>query len=310
MAASIKVKQVTQLLGHKSAIYSLDQVTGSTKFLSAAGEGWIVEWDLLNPKDGVLLAQANSNIFAVKTLKNGLVLCGNRNGGLHIMDPAEKKEIRLIDHHKKGIFGIVELDESLITIGGAGLISTWKSEGMILKESMALSHKSIRGIAIHPYQPIAALGASDQNIYFVDLHSMQHLNTIEKAHNNSVFALQFSKNGQQLISGGRDARLKVWELPESLSPGWQPEPIKSIPAHWYTINAITFHPKLNIFATASRDKTIKIWDGTSYDLLKVIDFEKHQGHVNSVNDLLWSPFENYLISCSDDRRIIIWEIQF
>jgi WD40 repeat protein len=84
--------------------------------------------------------------------------------------------------------------------------------------------------------------------------------------------------------------------------------IKSQPAHLFTINNIAFHPTEPIFATASRDKMIKIWDLNNYKLLKVIDVIKFGGHINSVNKLLWSTFNNLLISVSDDRTVIVWKI--
>jgi WD40 repeat protein len=61
-----------------------------------------------------------------------------------------------------------------------------------------------------------------------------------------------------------------------------------------------------MFATASRDKTIKLWDFSSGRLLKVLDTVRYGGHVNSVNRLLW--VDNVLLSASDDRTVSIWEI--
>ena len=79
------------------------------------------------------------------------------------------------------------------------------------------------------------------------------------------------------------------------------------PAHWFTINAIAFHPNGQFFATASRDKTIKIWDANTFELLKVLEVIRDKGHVNSVNALLWHPYQELLLSAGDDRSIIIWE---
>jgi WD40 repeat protein len=62
------------------------------------------------------------------------------------------------------------------------------------------------------------------------------------------------------------------------------------------------------FASASRDKTIRIWSAETYELQKSIDKEKYDGHLNSVNKLLWLHSHNYLISGSDDRSIIIWKV--
>jgi WD40 repeat protein len=56
------------------------------------------------------------------------------------------------------------------------------------------------------------------------------------------------------------------------------------------------------------DKTIKVWETESMTLLKVIDRSRHAGHTNSVNKVLWTNYENLLISCGDDKNIIVWDL--
>jgi WD40 repeat protein len=72
---------------------------------------------------------------------------------------------------------------------------------------------------------------------------------------------------------------------------------------------LLFSPDGKYFATASMDKSIKVWDTTAMKLLKVIDKARHAGHGTSVNKLLWTAFNNQLISTSDDRSISVWDIQ-
>jgi hypothetical protein len=43
------------------------------------------------------------------------------------------------------------------------------------------------------------------------------------------------------------------------------------------------------------------------EVLTRLDNEKSGGHLNSVNALLWK--NDYLISGSDDRSIIVWEVR-
>ena len=86
--------------------------------------------------------------------------------------------------------------------------------------------------------------------------------------------------------------------------------MEELPAHWFTINRIRFNPKHSLVATASRDKTIKIWNSSNFKLLKVIDYERYGCHLNSINDLYWLPDGQHLISCSDDRTLIVWEVNF
>ena len=43
-------------------------------------------------------------------------------------------------------------------------------------------------------------------------------------------------------------------------------------------------------------------------MLARIDKSQHEGHTHSVNKLLWTDFNNYLISTGDDKAIMVWEI--
>jgi len=123
-----------------------------------------------------------------------------------------------------------------------------------------------------------------------------------QAHEMSVNALCFHPNGISLLSGSKDAHLKSWDIQEDFRL------LVSIPAHNYAIYSIVFHPNKQLFATGSRDKTIKIWDANSCEFILRIETAQFQGHINSVNSLYWSKFNNYLISGSDDRSVMVWEI--
>ena len=83
-----------------------------------------------------------------------------------------------------------------------------------------------------------------------------------------------------------------------------------IPAHNFTINSIALNPKpsFNMIATASRDKSIKIWDAKSLELYKVINSQKQYAHQRSVNNILWLD-DYYLISASDDKSLILWHLE-
>jgi WD40 repeat protein len=87
--------------------------------------------------------------------------------------------------------------------------------------------------------------------------------------------------------------------------------VQNIPAHLFTIYDIKFHPSLNIFATASRDKSIKIWDAEDFRLYKTISREKgYPAHRLSINKIIWNSFNDTLLSVGDDKLIMVWEVKF
>ncbi|MFT5834686.1 MAG: WD40 repeat protein [Cognaticolwellia sp.] len=296
------VKQIAKLTGHKGSIYTIVQGSEPQKILSGAGDGWVIEWDLTNPEIAKVVAKVETNIFSMVYLKSkNWLAVGNMFGGLHWVDLNKKTDLKNIAFHEKGIFDIIEIDDHIYTVGGDGKLAKWNIETQEVVESIQLTNKSLRSIDYDDLGKRFVIGASDYSIYFLDINlNIKH--KIESAHENSIFTTKFVNKGTTLFSGSRDAHLKVWDLNENFKN------IKSQPAHLFTINNIAFHPTEPIFATASRDKMIKIWDLNNYKLLKVIDVIKFGGHINSVNKLLWSTFNNLLISVSDDRTVIVWKI--
>lgn len=224
------------------------------------------------------------------------------NGGVHWVDIANPTATKNIAHHEKGVFAIQRVGDSVFTAGGAGMLTRWNIDQQKTVESLHLSNQSLRCLVYNEHRNELAVGASDHHIYLLDATTLAIKEAIKSAHENSVFTIRYSADNQHLISGGRDAHLRVWDLQNNHKE------ISFQPAHWYTINDLAFHPKAPIFATASRDKTIKIWNAETFELLKVIETVRDQGHLNSVNRIFWSDFNNYLVSCGDDRSIMIWEI--
>jgi WD40 repeat protein len=302
----IKVKKITQLTGHNGSIYSVKEGEAKHFMLSAAGDGWVVQWDLANPEVGRLIAKADKNIYAMCYVlrPSQYLILGDMDGGLHWVALTNPDEQRNIAFHKNGVFDIQNIDNQIITIGGDGVLARWNIEKQRVTESVQLAQQSLRCMAFSADRNELAVGSSDRNIYVLSADTLTLKHTIENAHNNSIFALQYSPDGKHLLSGGRDALLRVWDSEQNF------QLISSQPAHLYTINKIVFHPERKIFATASRDKTIKIWDATTYELLKVIDTLRSGCHTHSVNTLYWSPYNNWLISGSDDRSAMIWDISF
>ena len=85
-------------------------------------------------------------------------------------------------------------------------------------------------------------------------------------------------------------------------------PLRTVVAHMFTINHLIFSPDARLLATCSMDKSIKLWDAATGQLLRVVDRARHAGHGTSVNKLFWPGSQNRLVSCSDDRSLAVWQV--
>ncbi len=319
------VTKIAQLTGHTGAIFAITEGGDELHILSGAGDGWVVEWDLAKPDVGRLVAKVERNIFSLLFIKNqNKIIAGDMDGGVRFVDLAEPTLIRNVAHHGgKGCFDLKIIDNQLLTIGGDGILTRWSLAENRSLESLQLSHKSLRCFDYSKERNELAIGSSDGSVYFVDATTLELKDVWQKVHDNSIFAIRYSPDSAYLLTGGRDAHLTLSILNKntdgtsrnSREGGKKAHSpiLESLPAHLFTINSIVFHPKNpSLFATASRDRTIKIWqldtEKSELKLLKVIDTIRHGCHIRSVNRLFWSNYNDYLISASDDRTLIVWQV--
>ncbi|MBV6441771.1 MAG: WD40 repeat domain-containing protein [Haliscomenobacteraceae bacterium CHB4] len=303
----MQIEKIHTCTGHRAAVYALATGKDERHFLSAGGDGWVVEWNLDDPETGQLVASVETQVFSLCALDANRLVAGNMNGGVHWIDRNDPEKTRNIRHHNKGVYHILDTGKWVFTAGGDGILTRWNRESGSSVESFQLSNQALRAIAFSYKRKELAVGASDNSIYFLDVETLELKGILKDAHANSIFTVVYSPDSQYLLSGGRDALLKVWELenPQSEIPYLSPLSPEH-PAHLFTVNHIVFSSDGRLFATASRDKTLKIWDAHTFRLLKVIDTIRYGGHINSVNRLLWLP--GCLVSCSDDRTMMLWRV--
>lgn len=296
------VKKIEQLTGHRAAIYDLCAGRTAETFRSAAGDGWLVDWPRDGSGNGQLIARTESQLFSLAPLpdEQGLV-AGDMHGGLHWLWPGAPERSRDLAHHRKGVYALLTHGDWLFSAGGEGMLTRWDARAARSVESLQLSNHALRCLDYSAERNELAVGSSDNHIYLLDADSLRIRHQL-LAHDNSVFCIRYHPSGRYLLSGGRDAQLRIWELMEV-----GPLQVDQQAAHWFTINDIAFRPDGRLFATASRDKTIKLWDAEQWTLLKVLDTIRDGGHINSVNRLLWVN-DQELVSASDDRSLIRWGV--
>lgn len=298
----MKVEKYDTFSGHFDCVYALCTGESDHNFYSSGGDGQVVKWNLQKPDLGELVARIPASVYAMAYHKPSNLLWVCQNGeGIHRINTLEKLEHSNLKISFSSIFAIQFFQNKAILAGADGLIFIVDIEKFALLKTIKASEMAARSLAINELTNELAVGFSDNTIKIFDLTDFS-LKFAINAHNNSVFALKYSPDGLYLISGSRDAHLKRWLVAENYSL------VDDIPAHLFAINDIVFSPDTQLFASCSMDKSIKIWDAATMKLLKVVDKARHAGHGTSINKLLWLPFNDYLISGSDDKKISIWKI--
>jgi len=293
----IQITKRANFTGHTSGIFCL-QAVDECAFISAGGDGQVVQWNVQQPEEGKVIAKVNSTIYGLLADGDRLVV-GENGRAIHLIDLKQNHVLRSVEI-KSPVFAIHRLGDRYLVGTGAGEIFVFDTSLNFLQK-VRHAAKSVRAFAQHISD--VAVAYSDNTIRILDAADFSIKYELT-GHTLSVFALSYHPLHHWLVSTGRDAHIRAWDTFDHYNE------IKAVPAHMYASNHLVFHPSGKYFATGSMDKTIKIWDATTFALLKVIDKARHSGHTNSVNKLLWMDFDNLLVTCSDDRSIAVWDIKF
>ena len=282
----IKIAKVAQLKGHKDSIYDFVLDKETRTIYSAGAEGYVVKWDIDNPENGILVLQGGEAFYSM-TKHDAHLLLGSRNGEIFKVNLADNTLVSKQKKHHGGVFFIMDT-----TSGGEdGILSYTRNEE---QRSLQVSNESLR--CIIQSEGSYFIGASDHLIYEVDKDTMQVTRTLV-GHTNSVFALTLLDE-KTLVSTGRDAMIRAWDLTIG-------KEVYSVAAHEYQGKSVSYNG--NILISSSMNKTIKLWND-KLELVKVIDFDRYQGHTNCINKVEWID-ENMFVSCSDDRTLCLWKVE-
>jgi WD40 repeat protein len=300
----VQVQKVHTLKGHRDSVYTLQGSSDNRLFFSGSGDGMVVIWDIAEPETGQLIAKLPNSVYALHHHpESDLLIAGHNYDGIHLLDWKNKKELGSLQLTAAAIFDIQSYGRDLFVATGDGMLIKIDAMNLAISGQSQKSVKSARAITINGALGEIAVGYSDNFIRVFDLDTLE-LKYEWNAHNNSVFTVRYTPDQKLLLSGSRDARLKAWDSGSKYAQAAE------VVAHLYAINHLDFSPDGKHFVTCSMDKSIKVWDSERLRLLKVIDRARHAGHGTSVNKVLWTSYNDQVLSASDDRTISVWKIGF
>lgn len=300
-----QVHKLATLTGHHDCVYALAGAAGEPAIYSAGTDGFVAAWNLDEPeRDGELVARVENSVYALRYVpERELLLIGHNFQGVQAISLRDKKLLSATALPPVAIFDLVYSAprQRLYVALGDGTLAVLRASDFKVETLLRLSEKSLRCLALHEARGELAIGSSDTLVRILDADSLAIKQEI-RGSTNSVFTAAYSPDGRYLLTAGRDAHLRVWDVANGYTEHQQ------VIAHLFAINHLTFSPDGRFLATCSLDKSIKVWDAETFRLLRVVDRARHAGHGTSVNRLFWSARQNRLVSCSDDRSLVVWQL--
>lgn len=300
----ISTELATALTGHQNQIFAIENGFFPHTLFTAGNDKGVVEWDLQAGAFKRILCAVSSSVYCLYLIPETAYLAiGLRDGSIMIVDVEAQKLVVRLKVDKGAVFSIKALThkKELIAVGEDGQLYVWNLLDFNLIYQFRISETIIRVIAVSANEKQLAFGDKAGYIHLYDAEAY-HLMAKVQGHDMPVTSLSFDPESRHLLSGGRDAKLVVWNIAD-LS-----QQLSYIP-HMFTVYGILFHPTAPFFATVSRDKTFKIWDKDTYGLLKNVSRDKgYESHHLSINVGIWTADGEYFITGGDDKIVRIWKV--
>ena len=287
------------LSGHQNPIFTLAIGAENTLFSGGNDKG-VVEWDLQTMQFKRILCAVAHSVYALHRIPNtDLLAIGLRSGEVMIVNYVEQKLVAKMKTESGAVFALQAIPEKaeLIAIGEEGVAYVYDMIYFKLLYRFRVSKDTVRTIALDNTASTVYFGDKTGAIYKYGSADYEPIQQV-LIHNMPVTSLRVV--GEQLLSGGRDA--KLYQIRTS-DLALQHE----ITPHMFTVYGIASNADQTHIATASRDKTWKIWDPKSLTLLKNISVDRgYDSHRLSINTIIWEGQK--VFTAGDDKTIKVWEV--
>ena len=117
-------------------------------------------------------------------------------------------------------------------------------------------------------------------------------------HASWVRSMDFSADGQHLLTAGWDGRVGWWSVSES-----DARPVRMLDAHAGWVRCIRARRDGKLIATCGNDNLVKVWDGTR--MQQIWQFARHQRHVYSID---FHPDDRHLVSGDLMGVLHVWDL--
>ncbi|MGF2035134.1 MAG: NB-ARC domain-containing protein [Nostoc sp. CmiVER01] len=297
---------VQTLQGHNACVWSV-AFHPAGQILATAGEDNTIKlWDLETGCCVQILEGHQHWVKAIAFSPQGQILAsGSFDQAVKLWDLHNNVCLMTLQGHV-GVVTSVAFSQGKQLASGSydQTVKIWDIDTGKCLDTLEKHTNRIWSIAFHPQGHLIASGGDDHAARVWELQTGKCTKSLQ-GHSNAVYGIAHSWQQNLLASGHEDQTIKLWDVnlnaPQSLKADLQP--FRVLHGHKNRIFSVAFSANGEFLASASADRTIKLWSPHTGQCLKTL-----HGHGSWVWAIAFSPDSNLLASGSYDHTIKIWDV--
>ncbi|BBM86722.1 serine/threonine-protein kinase [Candidatus Uabimicrobium amorphum] len=280
------------LQGHKDIVNDIDYLSNHQQIVSLSADKTICFWDIQTQK---LLRTLPTKTFSlIKVNPNGRTFVSVGKGThqkIQLWSTSLKESITRSDYQIGSVEQVTFSPNGKIIATSSGhTICIWdRTSGE--KMTTFTNEKRVRTLKFDP-RGRYLISSSGQNLCLWDIKTGEKQQELS-GKQGIILSVDCSRDGETIVACSITGHCGIWNLQN-------PKEYKKITAHSAAVIGVELLSK-NVFATASYDKKIKVWDIHKEKPLRVL-----KGHTNLIYGLSYNRKRGILASAAIDRTIRIW----
>lgn len=307
-------REVSTCRGHTAAVFAVDFNPDGTSLLTGSADGTLKLWD---PTSGQELRSLKSHETWVRSVvfaqDGNTIISGGNEGAIKFWDARKDPAVRSLVTSGMPISSLAFSPDSqrLAAVGVGGVFHVWHpATGESIHAIRAQATFSgfagkfpLVGVGYGPDGSRLAVGNDAGQLRIHNARTLV-VEQVIAAHDGTVWDLAYSPDGKRIASCGglapvREASAKIWDAEtDQLRCTFQ------IPDKKYQVSSVNWTSDGKRVATASHDRTIRIWDAETGKELKTLE-----GHHSAVRSVAFSPDDKRIASASYDGTLRIWDAE-